>query len=124
MILIVEDNIHLRTLLQRALARRGYGNVAAANLREARQTLMCRDVAVSWLISDIELTDGLGTDLLEEFPHLSALIISANPILLTAIDTSDGRYRTLAKPFDLDDFLNIIEDMFDDTPDRVPSYIH
>jgi DNA-binding response OmpR family regulator len=64
-LLIVEDNRDTREFLALILGQRGHEVRAAASLSDARAELMARDFDL--LISDVELPDGTGLDLMREF---------------------------------------------------------
>jgi DNA-binding response OmpR family regulator len=66
-ILLVEDNADTLCYLELVLRRHGYAVTAAASLAAARRALA--GGAFDLLISDIELPDGSGLDLLRERPE-------------------------------------------------------
>jgi CheY-like chemotaxis protein len=63
-ILLVEDNRDVLLYLELSLRRRGYRVATAASLAEARRAAVGGDIDL--LISDIELTDGPGLELMRE----------------------------------------------------------
>jgi DNA-binding response OmpR family regulator len=63
-LLIVEDNRDTRQFLALILSQRGHEVTTAANLAEARAALVSRDIDL--LISDVELPDGTGLELMPE----------------------------------------------------------
>lgn len=80
LILLVEDEESIRTLVQRALAREGYRVVAAASAEEAMVLLKTPAAVPDLLISDVDLPGLNGVDLArrarEIHPSLRLVLIS------------------------------------------------
>ncbi len=102
-ILVADDDMAIRTVLSRALARQGH---------EVRTT---RNAATLWnwvsegegdlVITDVVMPDEDGLDLLPRIkrlrPELPIVVMSAHSTLLTAVKaTQRGAYEYLPKPFD------------------------
>ncbi len=76
-ILLVEDNPDTLRFLSLVLGRRGHEVIAASNLELAQTKLL--DRSIDLLISDIELPDGTGLELMESLPagrRLPAIALS------------------------------------------------
>ena len=104
-LLLVEDHADSREALAKLLTKMGYEVTAAADFREALE--LCAERRFAILLSDIDLPDGNGCDLLvairKRYPLQKA-------VALTATEGEDhcargflaGFDRYLAKPVDLD----------------------
>ncbi len=111
-ILIADDDAAIRTVLTRALEGQGY-KVRTANTVSALLAL-AEAAPVALVITDVYMPD---ESVLDVMPHLKAaqpdvpvIVMSAKSTLRMAIDaTAHGAYEYLAKPFDLDDLLGIVE---------------
>jgi two-component system, NtrC family, response regulator AtoC len=103
-ILILEDDDLLRQVTAERLEREGYAVVAAASLAEARALLdqQTPDLAVL----DIQLPDGLGTDLLEELTRSGdtvCVMMSAHATVQSAVGAlRAGAVDYMEKPFSFD----------------------
>jgi DNA-binding NtrC family response regulator len=101
-ILVVEDEPLLRRQLAANLERLGANVTTADCLAAARQRL--RDGQVDFVLLDVNLPDGLGTDLLREkvFPPTTAVIVmTANGGVAGAVEAMQlGATDYLVKPFD------------------------
>lgn len=106
MILLVDDAAAVRRVLRLALEAAGYsvqeaesGRVALGILEEAECDL---------LIADISMADGDGLELIlqvrKSLPALKVIAMSGGPYLQAAADF--GAVSSLAKPFDLSEFLS------------------
>jgi DNA-binding NtrC family response regulator len=101
-ILIVEDEALLRRQLAANLEQFGADVTAADSLGVARKCL--RDGQFDFVLLDVNLPDGLGTDLLREkaFPPSTAVIVmTANGGVANAVEAMRlGATDYLVKPFD------------------------
>jgi DNA-binding NtrC family response regulator len=113
-ILIVEDDTRLSSLLQRALENAGYRVVVSANTDSARQQI--RDTCLALVVTDINLPDGSGLDLVADLqlasPHVPVLVMSAglpgqDEALRRMIDHK-GPGHLLEKPFSLEVLLDAV----------------
>lgn len=92
--LIVEDHSETRDVLAALLNRCGYQTITAKDAHDARLRLQEGDVDV--LISDLNLPDGDGLDLVREAKQKQGL----KAIALTGRDTVDERDAGLKAGFD------------------------
>ncbi|HEX7876813.1 MAG TPA: response regulator transcription factor [Sphingobium sp.] len=106
-VLIVDDEPHIRKLIQTALARADYATVEAENAREALKKLEEERPDISLL--DLGLPDRDGLELVPLFKQRSdttLIIVSARDSTeqkVTALDLGADDYLT--KPFDTDELL-------------------
>ncbi|WP_176590811.1 response regulator transcription factor [Sphingobium sp. EM0848] len=106
-VLIVDDEPHIRKLIQTALVRADYGTVEAGNAREALEKLEAERPDISLL--DLGLPDRDGLELVPLFKQRSdttLIIVSARDSTeqkVTALDLGADDYLT--KPFDTDELL-------------------
>lgn len=103
-LLIVEDDTELNLGLCKALKTDNRKLISCANLKTAREQLLCG--GVSLVLLDINLPDGSGLNLLREIkastPDLPVILLTAND---TDMDIVDGLERGaddyITKPFSL-----------------------
>jgi two-component system, NtrC family, nitrogen regulation response regulator GlnG len=112
-ILVVDDDDAIRTVVSEALLRDGHVVDTAASLAE--QAAILERVIPDVLITDVVLPDGNGLDvvpaLLERFPGLPVIVLSAQNTLSTAVRaTEQGAFEYLPKPFDLDELCRAVRD--------------
>lgn len=112
-ILVVDDDEAIRTVVSEALLRDGHSVDTAASLAE--QAAVLERVIPDILITDVILPDGNGLDvvpgLLERFPGLPVIVLSAQNTLSTAVRaTEQGAFEYLPKPFDLDELCRAVRD--------------
>jgi two-component system, NtrC family, response regulator AtoC len=109
-ILVVEDETLLRRQLAANLERFGADVTAADSMASTRQCL--RDGQFDFVLLDVNLPDGLGTDLLREkaFPQASAIIVmTANGGVASAVEAMRlGATDYLVKPFDVGELPLVI----------------
>ena len=103
-ILIVDDDAAIRTVVSEALRREGYAIRAVGSI--AAQTEALRSFIPELLITDVILPDGDGLAavpaILERFPGLPIIVLSAQNTLTTAVRANEqGAFEYLPKPFDL-----------------------
>ncbi|WP_311267845.1 response regulator transcription factor [Sphingobium sp. WCS2017Hpa-17] len=106
-VLIVDDELHIRKLIQAALSRADYATVEAENAREALEKLKDEQPDISLL--DLGLPDRDGLELVPLFKQHSdttLIIVSARDATdqkVAALDLGADDYLT--KPFDTDELL-------------------
>ncbi|WP_395825806.1 sigma-54-dependent transcriptional regulator [Collimonas sp.] len=111
-ILVVDDEAHLRELLEIALVKMGLDVDSAENLTEARAHLAQRDYAL--VLTDMRLPDGLGIELVREVSSGEKAIPIA---VITAYGSADnaamalkaGTFDYLAKPVALDQLRLMVQ---------------
>jgi DNA-binding response OmpR family regulator len=107
-ILIVEDDVTLVHSIAFTLKRHGYAVTAVSSAREALKaiTTQKREQATDLLITDIQLPDMTGRELISELVKRKALPLT---LVMTAYATNElfdelrhqGVRECLAKPFDI-----------------------
>ena len=117
-VLIIEDEAALRDILHEALHTYGYSAITAATVQEAeeiRQRLYPEVVGL--VLADINLSHTPhgqeGYDLYQRWteahPALPFVLMSGAASSLALPVTRTSRVRFLAKPFDLDELLNVVQ---------------
>jgi DNA-binding NtrC family response regulator len=112
-LLIAEDDIDLRTLLQRTLTREGFEVDVAGDGREALRILR-RDPSYDLLISDIRMPEKDGEQLMAEArglrPDLKVVLITGYAELKDhQALIRKGAFEYLPKPFKIPDLLDVID---------------
>ncbi|RJP94931.1 MAG: sigma-54-dependent Fis family transcriptional regulator [Desulfobacteraceae bacterium] len=102
-ILVVDDELSMRELLELMLTKEGYQVTCAANGRLALQQI--EKTAFDLILCDIRLGDISGLDVLRKAksvsPHSTVIMISAYATAENAVEAmNDGAYDYLPKPFD------------------------
>ncbi|WP_156678736.1 nitrogen regulation protein NR(I) [Sphingomonas profundi] len=124
-ILVVDDDMAIRTVVREALRRAGYQVEVAASVAEQR-AVMGR-FAPQVLVTDVVLPDGNGLDLVPEMleanPGMPVIVLSAQNTLATAVRaTEQGAFEYLPKPFDLGELTRAVADaLAASTADRGPA---
>ncbi|RYX97132.1 MAG: sigma-54-dependent Fis family transcriptional regulator [Comamonadaceae bacterium] len=110
-ILVIDDEPDLRTLYELTLLRAGYRVEAAGDLAQARQLLL--EQRFDAVITDMQLPDGLGLELLRELVsaqrHERCVVITAHGSAENAVEAlKAGAFDYLTKPVDLKQFRNVV----------------
>ncbi|MDY7545627.1 sigma-54 dependent transcriptional regulator [Glaciimonas sp. CA11.2] len=111
-ILVVDDEAHLRELLEIALVKMGLDVDSADSLAEARRFLLLRDYAL--VLTDMRLLDGLGIELVHEIVASGKMTPVA---VITAFGSADnavmalkaGAFDYLSKPVALDQLRLMVQ---------------
>ena len=111
-ILVVEDNESLRSLLQRLLSREGRQVTVVGSGQEAIR--VAQEIPVHVLVTDLKLPDIEGLAVLERILQIDSKVIG---IVMTGYGSIDGAvkamkagaYDFLAKPFDNDVVVGLID---------------
>ena len=111
-ICIVEDNSDIRELLEYLLINRGFKVLTCATLNIFSQKIVT--IVPDLIILDIMLPDGNGLDVCARLKsddatsHIPVLLMSAN--LSNSVKAGDSAAEDfIAKPFDIDDFMNRVQ---------------
>ncbi len=110
-ILVCDDEVSIRKVLQKALEREGYQVTAVKSVEEGRA--VGREKVFDLLISDLVLLDGNGLDLVRELRHIqkdvASIVITGNATVESAIEaTKQGVFHYVTKPFDIDEVLVLV----------------
>ena len=111
-ILVVDDELSMRELLEYLLIREGYQVSLAENGKKAISMLGKKPYDL--LLCDIKLGDMTGLDVLraskKQYPDSVVVMISAFATAETAVEAmNEGAYDYVPKPFDNDELLATIE---------------
>jgi two-component system response regulator PilR (NtrC family) len=115
-ILVVDDDLSMRELLEYMLTKEGYKVTCAQNGREAIALLKKENVDL--LLCDIRLGDITGLDVLRASkktnPDTVVIMISAYATTETAVEAMhEGAYDYVPKPFDKDELMQAIAKALD-----------
>ena len=120
-VLVVEDEMGVREVLQEALSLYGYRVITASTVQEAEGALQSLDVAeTNLVIIDINLTPvhhaQEGYALYQRwsalYPALRFILISGDPQNQELPDIRSGAVRFVAKPFEIDALLEVVREVF------------
>jgi two-component system response regulator HydG len=107
-ILIVEDEVIIRTALRKLLARNKHDVKEAASVKEA--TNKHKLDSFHLIISDLRLPGAPGTDLIQLAGDVPVLIMTSYASLRSAVDSMRmGAVDYIAKPFDHDEMLTAVK---------------
>ena len=103
-VLILDDELIIRKTLQEFLTRKRYRVRTAINIKEARNLILGADANFDLMFLDINLPDGLGTDLLEEIQEMEhppiVVMITGQGTIESAVRCMRlGAFDYLLKPF-------------------------
>lgn len=120
-VLLVEDDEIMRLSLEDRLNLDGIPVRAVGNLGGARKELEKGDIDL--VISDIRLPDGTGMELFDEitshFPGIPVILMTAYGDISDAVSlVKAGALDYLTKPFDIGDFINLVEYHLSSIADR------
>ncbi|MFT7561127.1 MAG: two-component system response regulator HydG [Flavobacteriales bacterium] len=106
-VLIVEDELIIRTALRKLLSRNKYDITEAGSVAEAtKQKIDTFDL----IISDLRLPGAPGTDLIKLAGDVPVLIMTSYASLRSAVDSMRmGAVDYIAKPFDHDEMLAAVK---------------
>ena len=110
-LLLVEDDPSVRATITTFLELEGYGVRAVSSTREAMEILTAGGYPI--VLSDIYIDERTGIDVLNAArngnPNCAVILMSARGSMETVMAaTRGGAFDYLAKPFELDDLLEII----------------
>ena len=108
-ILVVDDDLNVRTVLMGLLAREGYSILTASGVDEALPALKGR---LTCIITDLKMPGKSGMDLLDnvkvERPGLPVIMITAHGDVETAVAAmKKGAYDFITKPLDEAELINV-----------------
>ena len=117
-ILVVDDDDHLRLVMQETLLSSGYEVEVAESGKEALEIL--EGQSFDLIISDLMMPGIKGNELLSEakkrFPDIGFFLISAYGTIETAVDAmKTGAYDFITKPFSITQIESRVEHYFEFT---------
>lgn len=115
---ILDDDKSIRWVFEKALARAEIAFKTFSNTADALKMLDEEQPQV--IVSDIRMPGGSGldflTDVKERFPDIPVIIMTAYSDLESAVAAfQHGAFEYLAKPFDVDQALDVIKRAIDET---------
>jgi DNA-binding NtrC family response regulator len=111
-ILIVDDELNMRLVLQAMLRKDGYEVAAASDGLQALDILKAGPIDV--VVTDLKMPklDGLGLleIMIRDYPATPVIMITAHGTVATAVDAlKKGAFDYISKPFDQDDLKDVIQ---------------
>jgi len=111
-ILIVDDELNMRLVLQAMLKKERYAVATAPDGLEALKILKVNLIDV--VVTDLKMPklDGLGLldCMIRNYPSIPVIIITAHGTVATAVDAlKKGAFDYITKPFEQDDLRNVIQ---------------
>ncbi len=114
-ILIIEDEIVIRSSLKKFLEKQNYKICEAGSVGEAIKQDLSKFCLI---ITDLRLPGPAGTDIIKMAPNTPVLVMTSYASLKSAVDTMKlGAVDYIAKPFDFEDLLNTIQELIEE-PDE------
>lgn len=110
-ILVADDDMAIRTVINHALSRAGYEVKLVSNAATLWDCINKEivDVIVTDVVMPDENTFNLIPKIKQLKPNVPIIVMSAKNTLMTAITAAEkGAFEYLPKPFDLNELLNII----------------
>lgn len=121
-ILIVEDEIIIRTALRKLLVRNKYDVKEASSVKEATSKFALDSFDL--IISDLRLPGAPGTDLIQAAGDVPVLIMTSYASLRSAVDSMRmGAVDYIAKPFDHDEMLAAVKRVLSKAEKAAPAKI-
>ncbi len=116
--LLVDDDPNLLTVMARAVRRRGYDVVCAETGKQALE--LCQQHQPSHITLDLKLAEETGLNLIPSLkiasPNSKIVMLTAYASIATAVDAIKlGATQYLCKPADADQLLKAFEDTSMDT---------
>ena len=113
-ILVVEDEVVIRSEVRRLLTRGGYDVSEAGSVAEADEYALD---SFDLIISDLRLPGGTGTDLLGKEHDTPVLIMTSFATVRSAVDAMKaGAVDYISKPFDPEELRLTVQRILEDRP--------
>ena len=115
---IIDDDKSIRWVFEKALARTDLNFKTFSSIKEALGAI--KDEEPQVIVSDIRMPQGSGLELLrvikEKYAHIPVIIMTAYSDLESAVAAfQGGAFEYLAKPFDVDQAIEIIHRAIDES---------
>jgi two-component system nitrogen regulation response regulator GlnG len=115
---IIDDDKSIRWVFEKALARTDLNFKTFSSIKDALQAI--KDEEPQVIVSDIRMPQGSGLELLqviqEKYAHIPVIIMTAYSDLESAVAAfQGGAFEYLAKPFDVDQAIEIIHRAIDES---------
>lgn len=113
-VLVAEDDLRIRTVLERLLGSSGYAVTACLNGREAFEAHTAAETPFDLVITDINMPEMGGEELLRalkaDAPALPVIVLTARTDSEIVSECfKDGAYRYLRKPFTGDSLREVVQ---------------
>jgi two-component system response regulator AtoC len=112
-LLIVEDDVHLRTALASLAEREGFTAIEATTMEEARKALV--QTRIDAVLVDLTLPDGDGLELIGNanvVGHPEYIVVTGNSTAQTAVDAlRRGALDYLTKPLDRNRLVSVLANL-------------
>lgn len=120
---IIDDDKSIRWVFEKALARTDLEFKTFSSIAEALNALEREQPQV--VVSDIRMPNGSGLDFLsqikQKFPDIPVIIMTAYSDLESAVAAfQGGAFEYLAKPFDVDQAIDVIKRAVDESTRQAP----
>ena len=118
-ILIIEDEVVIRSSLLKFLTKQGFKTSEAGSIDEAKSFDLDQ---FSLIITDLRLPGPIGTDIIQIAPRVPVLVMTSYASVDSAVDAMKlGAVDYIAKPFDYDDLLTTVNEIIENSaPEIVP----
>ncbi len=118
-ILIIEDEVVIRSSLLKFLTKQGFKTSEAGSIDEAKSFDLDQ---FSLIITDLKLPGPIGTDIIQIAPRVPVLVMTSYASVDSAVDAMKlGAVDYIAKPFDYDDLLTTVNEIIENSaPEIVP----
>ncbi len=115
---IIDDDKSIRWVFEKALARTDLNFKTFSSIKDALAAI--KDEEPQVIVSDIRMPQGSGLELLqvikEKYAHIPVIIMTAYSDLESAVAAfQGGAFEYLAKPFDVDQAIEIIHRAIDES---------
>ena len=111
-ILIVEDEVVIRSSLKKFLEKKNYKVCEASSVEGAVKQELVRFCLI---ITDLRLPGPPGTDIIRLAPHVPVLVMTSYASLKSAVETMKlGAVDSIAKPFDFEELLKTIHKLIEE----------
>jgi two-component system nitrogen regulation response regulator GlnG len=115
---IIDDDKSIRWVFEKALARTELNFKTFSSIKDALEAI--KDEEPQVIVSDIRMPQGSGLELLqvikENYAHIPVIIMTAYSDLESAVAAfQGGAFEYLAKPFDVDQAIEIIHRAIDES---------
>jgi two-component system nitrogen regulation response regulator GlnG len=123
---IIDDDKSIRWVFEKALARTDFEFKTFSSIVDALNALEHEQPQV--VVSDIRMPNGSGLDFLTEikqkYPDIPVIIMTAYSDLESAVAAfQGGAFEYLAKPFDVDQAMDVIKRAVDESTRQAPEII-
>lgn len=109
-VLIVEDDSATLSALSKLVEREGFKVAVASNLEQARAIL--RDDPPQVVLTDLQLPDGSGFELVRENPTLEVVLVTGHATVETAVEAlRAGAFDFLTKPVDVGHLKRVLTNL-------------